>query len=340
MLILGIETSCDDSAAAVVDECGLVHGEAVANQFEQHRPFGGVVPEIASRQHLEALPPVIDACLDKAGVSLDDLDGVAVTIGPGLMGSLLVGVEIASGLAWMENLALYGVHHVAAHLFAPFLKGKETSRVNDIRFPYMGLCASGGHTGLYRVDGPGRIIGLGETRDDAAGEAFDKVSKLLGLGYPGGPAIEKAAENGDPGAVTLPRALRGDGSLEFSFSGLKTAAVQHVKAKGIPSGQALSDLCASFQAAVIEPLVEKSIAAAKRHRIPSIALTGGVAANRSLRDRMSKRAAEEGLELIVPQAMWCTDNGAMVAFEAALGIASGARAVERIEPRATWPLPR
>ncbi len=341
MKVLGIETSCDDSAAAVADEHGLVLGEAVATQIDWHQPFGGVVPEIASRRHLEALPLVIRTALERSGLGLAELDAVAVTAGPGLMGSLLVGVEIAAGLSWMQGLPLRPVHHVVAHLAAPFLSNVHAPAGDPVepRFPYLGLCASGGHTGLYRVDGPGRVRLLGETRDDAAGEAFDKVAKLLGLGYPGGPAIEKAAAGGDPRAVPLPRALKG-ASLEFSFSGLKTAVVQHVKSAGMPAGPALADLAASVQAAVIEPLVDKAIQAALSLGIDRVAATGGVAANRLLRTMLATRCAEAGIDLLLPERAWCTDNGAMVAFEGALELAAGVEAEGPITPRATWPLRR
>jgi len=339
MLVLGIETSCDDTACAVVDENGVVYAEAIANQFEWHRPYGGVVPEIASRRHLEHLPLMIEHVLGQAGVNLDAIDAIAVTQGPGLLGSLLVGIQAASGLGWAAGIPVYPVHHVRAHLLAPFLSLKGSDSVFTPLFPYTGLCASGGHSGIYRVQGPGEVFRLGETRDDAAGEAFDKIAKLIGLSYPGGPAVEKAAVGGDPEAIEFPRAFRDRNSLEFSFSGLKTAVVQHVRKHGIPEGQEMKDLCASFQQAVIEPLAHKAVSAAQKEGSSNLAVTGGVASNNALRQLLGELCSETGIRLMAPVPRWCTDNGAMIALEAALGISTNTKKPEIPHAVSTWPLP-
>jgi N6-L-threonylcarbamoyladenine synthase len=327
--ILGIETSCDETAAAVVTEAGEVLSDVVRSQIAAHAPYGGVVPEIAARDHATAVVPVVREALGRAGTTLAAIDGVAVTSRPGLAGALLVGVTMAKALAWAAQKPLVAVDHLVGHLLAVFLR-REGASAEPPRYPFVALLASGGHTAIYRVDGPSldAMRELGATRDDAAGEAFDKVAKLLGLGYPGGPVVDRLAAQGDAArgaaAVTLPIALRG--SLELSFSGVKTAMARHVAALGgPPEGQALADLCAAFQAAVVEALVSKTVRAACLEGLPRVVVAGGVAANRGLRARFAEACAERGLELAVPPFASCTDNAAMIAYAGALRLAAGER---------------
>ena len=265
MLVLGIESSCDETAAALVEDGRHIRGDVVSSQVAVHREYGGVVPEIASRVHVVNVIPVIQIALQKAGATLDDVDGVAVTRGPGLVGALLVGVQAAKSIAYARRLPFVGVNHLEGHLCAIFLENPSPPR-----FPHMALLVSGGHSEIVIVRDFGRYELLGSTRDDAAGEAFDKVGKMLGLGYPAGPVVDKLAQTGDPKAVQLPRAMRGRG-LDFSFSGLKTWMSTWIRQHGIPSGQALNDLCASFQAAVVDQLVEKTIEALKARGMKQLA---------------------------------------------------------------------
>ncbi len=319
--VLGIETSCDETAAAVVAD-GEVRSNVIASQIEVHRRWGGVVPELASRNHLVQLLPVVDEALRQAGVALSGIDGIAVTAGPGLAGALLVGVQAAKGLAWSAGLPLVAVHHLAGHLHAIRLTAEAPAP------PFVGLVVSGGHTSLYRVDAPAgrtRYDLLGATLDDAAGEAFDKAAKLLGLPYPGGVEIERIAEGGDPAAHRFPRALAGKG-IDFSFSGLKTALRLHVQRAGRPEGRALADLCASYQEAIVDVLAQKAIAACARERIGRLVLCGGVAANRRLRAEATARGREAGIATFVPPPVLCTDNGAMIAAAGTLAFQAGERA--------------
>ena len=310
MLVLGIETSCDETAAAIVEDGRWVRADVVASQILVHAPYGGVVPEVASRQHVATIVPVIQRTVADAGIALGDLDAVAVTCGPGLVGALLVGVETAKSLAFALGKPLIGVNHLAGHLAAVFL-GEEAPPP----FPHLALLVSGGHTALIRVDEPGKTSLLGATRDDAAGEAFDKVGKLLGLGYPGGVAIDKLAATGDPRAVELPRALPARDDLDFSFSGLKTAVATRLAKTGVPEGAALADFCASFQAAVVDVLVRKSRRALVREGLGALIVCGGVAANRGLRAALAEAAREDGFGLFIPPPKRCTDNAAMIAAE-------------------------
>jgi N6-L-threonylcarbamoyladenine synthase len=331
-LVLGIESSCDETGAAIVQGDGLVRSDVVESQILVHAPFGGVVPELASRDHLRNLAPVVREALARARVTLDDVDAVAVTNRPGLVGALLVGVQAAKGLAWASGKPLYGVDHLVGHLLSVFLQRPEDPpAAPPPSYPFVCLVVSGGHTALYRVDGPlpSEIRELGATRDDAAGEAFDKVAKVLGLGYPGGPRIDALAARGDPSGVKLPRPMAGE-SLEFSFSGLKTAVAVRVKKAGIPDAQTLADLCASFQAVVTGVLSEKLIRAATREGVRDVVLGGGVAANRELRARVTRLAAEKGLVAHLPSVRSCTDNAAMIAYAGAV------RATR--EPPDTWDL--
>jgi N6-L-threonylcarbamoyladenine synthase len=318
-LILGIESSCDETGAAVVEVGGVVRSDVVQSQVDLHAPYGGVVPELASRDHLRNLAPVVREALADAAVTLEDIDAVAVTNRPGLVGALLVGVQAAKGLAWAAGKPLYGVDHLVGHLLSVFLVRPEDPRPPPPPYPFVCLIASGGHTALYRVNGPSssEIRELGATRDDAAGEAFDKVAKVLGLGYPGGPRIDALAAKGRGDAVRLPNPMAGS-SLEFSFSGLKTAVAMTVREQGVPQGQALADLCASFQATATGVLVDKLIRAAEREEVGHVVLGGGVAANHELRERVVRASEKRGLVAHVPSLKSCTDNAAMIAYAGAM----------------------
>ncbi|NDY42377.1 tRNA (adenosine(37)-N6)-threonylcarbamoyltransferase complex transferase subunit TsaD [Dissulfurirhabdus thermomarina] len=306
-LILALESSCDETAAAVLLEGRRLLASVVASQVEVHRPYGGIVPELASRRHLEALVPVVSETLRGAGVDIGDITGLAVTQGPGLIGSLVVTLSFAKALARARRLPLVGVNHVQGHLAAVHLGDPRPG------WPHVGLVVSGGHTSLYLVRGPASAELLGHTRDDAAGEAFDKVAKLLGLGYPGGPEIAKRAEGGDPAAFDFPRARLPESPFDFSFSGLKTAV--RTRVEGLRDrAAAVADVCASFQEAVVDVLVEKTLAAARRHGVKNLVVCGGVAANRRLRAAFRERAAPEGFTVFFPPEALCTDNAAMIAM--------------------------
>ncbi|HEX79056.1 MAG TPA: tRNA (adenosine(37)-N6)-threonylcarbamoyltransferase complex transferase subunit TsaD [Dehalococcoidia bacterium] len=299
MKIFGIETSCDETAAAVVEDGFEILSNEIASQVEIHARYGGIVPEVASRQHILAIIPIIQQALDKANTGWQELDGIAVTNGPGLAGSLLVGVSVAKAIATGQGLSMIGVNHLEAHIYANWL-GK-----NEPEFPLLCLIVSGGHSDLVLMRGHGDYTVLGRTRDDAAGEAFDKAARILGLGYPGGPAIDREAAKGNP-CIDLPRSWL-KGTNDFSFSGVKTALFRLVETDKINN---TADAAASFQEAVIDVLVTKTIAAAKQHRTKQILLSGGVAANRRLRQRLSD---ESPVPVLIPQPMLCTDNAAMVA---------------------------
>ncbi|MEW4529557.1 tRNA (adenosine(37)-N6)-threonylcarbamoyltransferase complex transferase subunit TsaD [Maioricimonas sp. JC845] len=313
--LLAIESSCDETAAAVIDDSLNVRSNIVASQEALHQRFGGVVPEIASRAHVERIIPVIDEALQKSGVKLEQLSGIAVVTEPGLVGSLLVGLTAAKTLAWILDLPLVAVNHIEAHLFACRMAAGR-----DI-FPAVGLVVSGGHSNLYDCRSETDLELLGSTIDDAAGEAFDKVASLLGLPYPGGPSIQKAAEGGDPEAFRFPRSFIRDDELHFSFSGLKTAVLY--EAQGIPgrhetppelTPQRVADIAASFQEAVVDVLVAKVRLAVRQRGHRAVCLGGGVAANGCLRDRLEQAAADDGFELIVAPRELCTDNAAMAAI--------------------------
>jgi len=327
MLVLGIETSCDETAAAVVECNGQVRSDVIHSQVKLHAVYGGVVPELASRDHLRNVEPVISQAVRDAGVTLADIDGIAVTCRPGLSGALLVGVQMGQGLAWALNKPIVGVDHLVGHLLAVFLRYPNPKTPQEIpEFPYIALLASGGHTAIYHVAGDSaeQITELGATRDDAAGEAYDKTAKLLGLGYPGGPIIDKLAALGDPDAIALSRPMLGRDSLEFSFSGLKTNVARWVETNGRPTDEAtLFNLCAAFQRRVVDALITKSIAAARQHEITTIVLGGGVAANRELRERSQLLAAKHGIRVVLPALRCCTDNGAMIGFVGARRLVRG-----------------
>ena len=304
--ILGIETSCDETAAAVVANGGAVMSSVVSSQVDLHARFGGVVPEIASRAHVELLPPVVAEALVEAGLDGDGIDAVAATIGPGLIGSLLVGVSAAKAMALVWGVPFVGVNHLEAHLYASFLEEP------DLQLPLVVLLVSGGHTMLVLMEGHGEYRILGSTIDDAAGEAFDKVARFLGLGYPGGPAIDRLAMEGDPHAIPFPRSLLDEG-YDFSFSGLKTSVVRYVRKE---PEVATADVAASFQEAVVDVLVTKARRAAQALGAKGICLAGGVAANSSLRERVLDACIADGLQAFLPSRSMCTDNAAMVAAAA------------------------
>lgn len=315
MLVLGIETSCDETAAALVDADGIVRASIVSSQVPIHARFGGVVPELASRNHLVAIRPVIEEALSAGGAGLDEVQAVAVTAGPGLAGCLLVGMQVAKAIAFARGIPLVPLDHIQAHVWAPFLVDDERPDPPELSYPYVALAVSGGHTSLLRVEGPGRVTTLGATFDDAAGEAFDKVAKLMGLPYPGGIYIDRLAEHGDEAAFALPRPLSGRG-LDFSFSGLKTAARLAWEERPAREGddeRARADMAASLQAAIVEVLVEKSVRACQEQRIPRLVAAGGVACNRGLRARLAEVAATEGVQVVIAPARYCSDNAAMVA---------------------------
>jgi N6-L-threonylcarbamoyladenine synthase len=326
MLVLGIETSCDETCAAVVDAGGVVLSDVVHSQVELHAPYGGVVPELASRDHLRNARPVVEAAIARAGLDLTAIGGIAVTCRPGLSGALLVGVQLAQGLAFALQKPLVGVDHLVGHLLAGFLRYPEQAAQPQPQFPFVALLVSGGHTALYLVEGPllDQVRELGATRDDAAGEAFDKVAKLLGLGYPGGPIIDRLAREGDPTKVPLSAPMPAASSAEFSFSGLKTNVARYVESQGRPGDdQRLRDLCAAFQRRVVETLVKKAVAAARREGVRGLVIGGGVAANRELRERAEVACSAHGITLYVPALRACTDNAAMIAYAGSLRLARG-----------------
>lgn len=311
-LVLAIETSCDETSVAIVRDGIEVLSNVVSSQVELHAEFGGVVPEVASRAHLELLEPVVVGAMTEAGVTADELTGVAATHGPGLIGALLVGVSAAKAMALAWDVPYVGVNHMEGHLFAAFLDRP------DIELPLVVLLVSGGHTMLVEVEARGRYRVLGSTTDDAAGEAFDKVARYLGLGYPGGPVIDKMAALGDRHAVAFPRGYMND-SLDFSFSGMKTAVINYVRKHPDTTNE---DLAASFQEAVVDVLVSKTITAAQRVGARTICLGGGVAANSRLRERMVEEATSAGFAHLVPQREFCTDNAAMIASAGAWRLAN------------------
>ncbi|MFQ5697945.1 MAG: tRNA (adenosine(37)-N6)-threonylcarbamoyltransferase complex transferase subunit TsaD [Myxococcota bacterium] len=308
-LILALESSCDDMAAAVVRDGGEVLASVVHSQDRVHAAYGGVVPELASRDHVCSVHRTVALALERSGAGLAEIDAIAVTCGPGLIGSLLVGLSFAKALAYRAGLPLIGVHHIEGHLASARLTPPP------LALPFVGLVVSGGHTALYRCETPSRLELLGQTRDDAAGEAFDKVATRLGLGYPGGREIDRRARTGNPRAIELPRPMLRDPGLEFSFSGLKTAVALEIEARerrGPLAPHDVDDLAASFQEAVVDVLVEKARRALERTRLARLAVVGGLAANSRLRARMAELAAKTGADVRFPPASLCTDNAAMI----------------------------
>jgi N6-L-threonylcarbamoyladenine synthase len=315
VLVLGIETSCDETGVALVEDGRRVRSNVLADQQTLHARYGGVVPEVASRAHVDLLHPAVEQACALGGVRLSDVDAVAVTIGPGLAGSLLVGVAAAKAYALALDKPLVGVNHLVAHVYANVLDH------GTLPLPAVVFVVSGGHTSLLAMDEQGAFRGLGQTIDDAAGEAYDKVARVLGLGYPGGPVIDRLARDGDPAAVRFPRALLEDGSDDFSFSGLKTAVLRHVRAAGPEVN--LADVAASFQEAVVDVQVSKVVGVAKREGLDTVLLGGGVAANSRLRARLAAEAEALGLRLLIPSPALCTDNGAMVACAGSFALERG-----------------
>jgi N6-L-threonylcarbamoyladenine synthase len=323
MLILGIETSCDETAASVVEDGRAIRSNVISSQVLVHAEYGGVVPEVASRQHLATVVKVVRQALGDAGVEPRALDGIAATCGPGLVGPLLVGLETAKAMAFALGKPVVGVNHLRGHLAAVYLEHPQNPVPPP--YPHLALLVSGGHSTLFRVEGEAKTVLLGSTRDDAAGEAFDKVGKLLGLGYPGGVVIDRLAATGNPKAIAFPRALPGRDDLDFSFSGLKTAVATKLGAEGRPSEAAMPDFCASFQAAVVDVLVKKSRRALRREGLHDLVVCGGVAANRGLRQALAEAAAEDGFTLYIPTPKLCTDNAAMIALAGTWAIRGGER---------------
>jgi N6-L-threonylcarbamoyladenine synthase len=344
-LILGIETSCDETSAAIIEDGERILSNIIASQIDLHAQYGGVFPEVASRAHIEAITPVVAQAFDQAGVTLDDVEALAVTRGPGLAGSLLVGMNYAKGLALGRGLPLIGVNHLEGHVYSLWLTERDT----PIRFPVVCLIVSGGHSEIVLITGHGEYTLLGSTIDDAAGEAFDKVARLLGLPYPGGPSIERAARDGDPQAYDFPRALRGEG-YNFSFSGLKTAVLRAVQVphegKREPKGESMNadnlrpdvnvaDVAASFQAAVVDSLVEKTLLAASEHTVTEVWIAGGVSANQALRCAMTDASP---LPVRYPPLNLCGDNAAMIASAGYFRYLRGARDTLDLDIRPMWPL--
>jgi len=330
MLILGIDTSCDDTSASLLE---IKDGKAslltniISSQADIHHRYGGIVPELASRRHIEMIWPVVNEAL--RGRALEEISVVAVCYGPGLIGSLLVGCSFAKAICYSKGIPLVGVNHIEGHLLSVFLE-------REIGFPFISLIASGGHTSLYLVNDFMEYKELGRTRDDAAGEAFDKVSKLLGLGYPGGPIIDRLSKEGNPKAVRFPRAYL-PGTLDFSFSGLKTAVRLKVEGKTLNEAS-IKDISASFQQAVIDVLIRKIEWAIKRLKIKRVTLSGGVAANSALRKNLSEMAQEKGIELYIPSPVFCTDNAAMIAYSGYRRFLAGQTSGLDLNPKAYLPL--
>lgn len=326
MIVLGIETSCDETAAAVVRADGTVLSDVVHSQVALHAAHGGVVPELASRDHAKNIEPVVREALERAHTTLDQLDGIAVTHRPGLVGALLVGVQVAKGIAWASAKPVVGVDHLFGHLLAIFLR-REGASPPAPDLPFIALLVSGGHTAIYRVDDfdPSRITELGATRDDAAGEAFDKVAKLLGLGYPGGPVIDRLAAAGNPRAIPLTKPKMHGRASEFSFSGIKTQVARLVAARPPADDREVADICASFQSTVTSVLAEAVVRAAASENVPRIVLGGGVAANRELRQRVTDLARESAFDVFLPDLASCTDNAAMIALAGAKRLERGHR---------------
>ena len=336
MYILGIDTSCDDTSAAVVADGRQALSNVIHSQIELHHPYGGVVPELASREHLRNMVPVVQEALSRAELTLDQLDGIAVTMGPGLVGSLLVGLYYAKALSYVHQKPLAAINHLEGHILSIFLEEQNPP------FPFVALTVSGGHTTLYYVKGFGKYEKLGQTLDDAAGEAFDKVAKILGLGYPGGPVIEKTARSGEKGSIPFPRAFLAPESLDFSFSGLKTSVALYVKKwqenGGEAAGIRMEDIAASFQEAVIDVLVKKTLAAVERTEAGSVVIAGGVACNNALRERFRETFSERSKSFYYPRPAYCTDNGAMIALAGYHRIMGGEKADMSVDVRSRYPI--
>ena len=336
MIVLGIDTSCDDTSAGIVENGQCALSNVVHSQIKLHHPHGGVVPELASREHLRNIMPVVKESLSRANVRMNELDGIAVTVGPGLVGSLLVGLYYAKGMSYVHNIPLVATNHLEGHILSIFLE-KEFPL-----FPFVALTVSGGHTSLYHVKGYGQYTQIGQTLDDAAGEAFDKVAKILGLGYPGGVAIEKLALEGYGNRIKFPRAYLSNDSLDFSFSGLKTAVSLYVKKwydNQIESRKVtFADIAASFQKAVVDVLVSKVMKARKKMNVKSIMIAGGVACNNRLRTKLLEAASSEGIQIFFPRLEYCTDNGAMIAAAGYHRLLHGEKCDFTVDVRSKYPI--
>ncbi len=330
MIVLGIESSCDETAAAVVKD-GKMLSNVIASQIKDHSPYGGVVPEIASRKHIEAIVPVIKQALVDAALQMKDIEGVAVTRGPGLVGSLLIGLSTAKALAYSLDIPFVGVNHLEGHIAAIFLAEKSPA------FSFIALVVSGGHTSIYLVKDHQSYSLLGQTRDDAAGEAFDKAAKMLNLGYPGGVVIDKLAKSGNPRTFAFPRAMKD--SADFSFSGLKTSLLVMLKKRGKNfTDEEIPDVVASYQEAIVDALIDKTMQAAADNKIVRVVVCGGVAANSRLREKFTEAVAKNGVELFIPPTILCTDNAAMVAAIGEVLLKSGRRDGLDLNAVSRWPI--
>jgi N6-L-threonylcarbamoyladenine synthase len=331
--ILAIETSCDDTSVAVVTKNGEVLSLVSRGQDLEHEPYGGIVPEIASRNHTAALIPLLEEALKQANLQWSEIEGLAVTNRPGLIGALIVGVITAKSLAQSLNIPLLGVNHLEGHLLAPFLRDKEFSPPADFNYPYIGLAISGGHTSLYEIQGLGEYKILGATKDDAAGEAFDKFAKMAGLGFPGGARVDLCGRTGNPKAFDFPRSMIHENSLDMSFSGLKSSAQRLITDLGPAKvKEVLPDLCASYQEAIVDVLLVKLERAAEAHRMKKVILTGGVSANSRLRERAQQLAQKNNYQLVIPPLRYCTDNAAMIGYAGILRLNRGERHTMSMAP--------
>lgn len=322
--VLAIETSCDDTSVAIVDRTGWVHSVVAASQDLEHEIYGGIVPEIAARNHSIALIPLIEEAFKKAGMKWSDVQGIAVTNRPGLIGALIVGLITAKSLSQAKKIPFLGVNHLEGHLLAPFLRDAKYAPPDDFDYPYVGLAISGGHTSLYQIKGLGDYRVLGATKDDAAGECFDKFAKMAGLGFPGGVRVDQLAKTGNPHAFEFPRSMIHDDTFDMSFSGLKSSGQRMLEQLGPELVQEqIADLCASFQEAIVDVLIAKLDRAAKVFRAKRVILTGGVSANSRLRARAEEWAHKKGLSLVVPPIRYCTDNAAMIGYAGILRMNAG-----------------
>jgi len=346
VIVLGIETSCDETSVAVLDGDGRVRSNVVSSQMRAHAPYGGVVPEVAARAHLENLPAVLEEALTRAGARLEDADLIAATAGPGLIGALLVGLSAAKAIAFARGIPLVGVNHLEGHLFSAWLKLNGEPPL-PVAYPFHGLVVSGGHAELVRVEESGRIVPIARTRDDAPGEAFDKIARRAGLGYPGGPVIDRVAARGDGTRFDFPIGRAGDGSLDFSFSGLKTAMLRELQRRAIDGSPLdpehldaeLVDLLASFQQAIVAALLDRVAAVHAAEGIRALALSGGVAANSRLRAELAAWGREAGIPVLLPERSYTTDNAAMIAWAGLLRHRrDGARDPAEASARSRWPL--
>ncbi len=332
MLLLALESSCDETAVAVVRDGRKVLANLIASQVDLHAVYGGVVPELASRRHLEVINPLVAEALKTAGVTETDLEGVVVTRGPGLVGALLVGVSFAKAFAYARKLPLVGVHHIEGHILAIQLE-------QQVDYPFLAAAVSGGHTHLFRVDGIGHYKLLGRTVDDAAGEAFDKAAKMLGLGYPGGPVIDKLAADSDDGGIVFPRPMLKKKNFDFSFSGMKTAVLNYLHSlEQQPDQTQTAQICAAFQAAVVDVITQKALRAANAEGLTRIVVAGGVACNRGLRTRFAQLAQQNGLQVYFPSPLLCADNAAMLAVAGDEYLRRGLRSPLDLNAVSSWPL--